>query len=76
MFYRGACSHTAIDWSDPEQASMQAKIDVMREMISHNPMSYSEKDELVRRGLADQSRHAEEAGKPAVQATKHGKWEI
>ena len=27
MFYRGACSHTAIDWSDPEQASLQAKID-------------------------------------------------
>lgn len=76
MFYRGACSHTAIDWSDPEQASMQAKIDVMREMISHNPMSYSEKDELVRLRMADQSRREEEACKPAAQTTKHGKWEI
>ena len=76
MFYRGACSHTAIDWSDPEQASMQAKIDVMREMISHNPMSYSEKDGLVRLGLADVSRRAEETNKPAVQATKQGKWDI
>lgn len=55
---------------------MQAKIDVMREMISHNPMSYSEKDELVRRGLADQSRRAQEAGKPAAQAEKRSKWDI
>ena len=76
MFYRGACSHTAIDWSDPDQASMQAKIDVMREMISHNPMSYSEKDELVRRGLADQSRRAEETSKTTVQTSKRGKWDI
>jgi hypothetical protein len=76
VFYRGACSHTAIDWSDPEQASMQAKIDVMREMISHNPMSYSEKDGLVRLGIADQSRRAEETSKAAIQAIKHGKWDI
>ena len=55
---------------------MQAKIDVMREMISHNPMSYSEKDGLVRLGLADVSRRAEETNKPAVQATKQGKWDI
>ncbi len=75
MFYRGACSHTAIDWSDPEQASMQAKIDVMREMISHNPMSYSEKDGLVRLHLADQSRRAEETSKATVQASKRGKWD-
>ena len=76
MFYRGACSHTAIDWSDPEQASLQAKIDVMREMISHNPMSYSEKDELVRLRMADQSRREEETGKPAAQAEKRSKWDI
>jgi hypothetical protein len=55
---------------------MQAKIDVMREMISHNPMTYSEKDKLVRLGLADQSRRAEETSKPAVQATKRGNWDI
>ena len=55
---------------------MQAKIDVMREMISHNPMTYSEKDELVRRGLADQSRRAEETSKTVVQASKRGKWDI
>ena len=55
---------------------MQAKIDVMREMISHNPMSYSEKDGLVRRGLADQSRRAEETTKAAAQTSKRGKWDI
>jgi len=55
---------------------MQAKIDVMREMISHNPMSYSEKDGLVRLHLADQSRRAEETSKTAAQATKRGKWDI
>ena len=76
MFYRGACSHTAIDWSDPEQTSMQAKIDVMRNMISHNPMSYSEKDGLVRMHLADQVRRTEEADRAAAQATKRGKWDI
>ena len=35
---------------------MQAKIDVMRDMISHNPMSYSEKEELVRQRLASSAR--------------------
>ena len=55
---------------------MQAKIDVMRDMISHNPMTYSEKDGLVRRGLADQSRRAEETSKAVAEATKRGKWDI
>ena len=76
MFYRGASSHTAIDWSDPDQASMQAKIDVMREMISRNPMSYSEKDGLVRLHLADESRRADETSKAVAEAAKRGKWDI
>ena len=76
MFYRGACSHTAIDWSDPDQASMQAKIDVMRNMISHNPMSYSEKDGLVRIHMADQSRRADETSKAVTEVAKRGKWDI
>lgn len=76
MFYRGACSHTAIDWSDPEQASLQAKIDVMRSMISQNPMSYSEKDELVRLHFADQSRLEEETERAAVQNGSRNHWAI
>ena len=76
MVYRGACSHTAIDWSDPDQASMQAKIDVMRDMISRNPMSYSEKDELVRIHMADQSRRADETSKAVAEVAKRGKWDI
>lgn len=76
MFCRGVCSHAAIDWFDPEQASLQARIDAMREMMSHNPMSYAEKDELVRLHMADQSRRAEETSKAVAEATKRGKWDI
>ena len=55
---------------------MQAKIDVMRNMISHNPMSYSEKDGLVRIHMADQSRRADETSKAVAEAAKRGKWDI
>ena len=55
---------------------MQAKIDVMRNMISHNPMSYSEKDGLVRIQMADQSRRTEETSKAVAEVAKRGKWDI
>ena len=70
---RGIHSGVPIDWSDPEQASLQAKIDVLRGMISHNPMSYSEKDEIVRAQLKDQARR-EDMGKAAMKDSK--KWGI
>ena len=60
MSQKGARSGAPIDWSDPEQAATQAKIDVLRNMISHNPMSYSEKEGIVRSRLADESKRAEE----------------
>jgi hypothetical protein len=62
-----------VDWSDPDQASTQAKIDVLRDMISHNPMSYSEKEELVRLQLADQSR-SDKAKKETQEKNPTGKW--
>lgn len=57
MSHKGG-SGAPIDWNDPEQAATQARIDVLRNMISHNPMSYSEKEELVRHRLADEQRTA------------------
>lgn len=59
MSYHGARSGAPIDWSDPEQAATQAKIDVLRNMISHNPMSYSDKEDQVRRHLAQELHQAE-----------------
>jgi len=58
--HNGARSGAPVDWSDPEQAAAQARIDALRNMISHNPMSYSEKEEIVRSRLADESKRAEE----------------
>lgn len=61
MSHKGARSGAPVDWSDPEQAAAQAKIDVLRNMLSYNPMSYSEKEERVRRSLADETRRAQQA---------------
>ena len=70
---RGIHSGVPIDWSDPEQASLQAKIDVLRGMISHNPMSYSEKDEMIRAQMKDRALR-EDMGKTAKKDSK--KWDI
>ena len=59
MSYHGARSGAPIDWSDPEQAAAQAKIDVLRNMVSHSPLSYSEKEEQVRRRMAEEQHQAE-----------------
>ena len=63
MSQKGARSGAPIDWSDPEQAATQARIDVLRNMISHNPMSYSEKEEVVRQRMADEAKRAEETAR-------------
>lgn len=74
MSHRGIHSGVPIDWSDPEQASLQAKIDMLRGMISHNPMSYSEKDELVRAQMKDQARRADQD--KAAQKEPKKNWDI
>jgi hypothetical protein len=56
----GNRSGAPVDWSDPEQAAAQARIDALRNMINANPMSYSEKEEIVRSRLADENKRAEE----------------
>ena len=72
--HRDVHSNVGIDWSDPEQAATQAKIDTLRGMISHNPLSYSEKDEMVRAQMKDQARR-EEADKSAKKKPRE-KWDI
>ena len=75
MSQKGARSGAPIDWSDPEQAATQAKIDVLRNMISHNPMSFSEKEDIVRRRLADETHRAEQTARD--KQGKSGKnWDI
>ena len=74
MSHRGIHSGVPVDWSDPEQASVQAKIDVLRSMMAHNPMTYSEKDEMVRVQLKEQARRVD-MDKAAEKEPKH-KWDI
>ena len=75
MSHRGIHSGVPVDWSDPEQASVQAKIDVLRGMIAHNPMSYSEKEEQVRRHLA-QELHQTEMNTTGTIKEPHKNWDI
>ena len=75
MSHKGARSGAPIDWSDPEQAAAQARIDVLRNMISHNPMSYSEKEEVVRQRMADEAKRAEQTTR-AKQDNAKKYWDI
>lgn len=63
-----------VDWSDPDQASAQAKIDMLRKMIVRNPMTYSEKDELVRKRLAEESHQNDEKKKTSQKPSRD--WDI
>ncbi len=73
MSHKGG-SGAPIDWNDPEQAATQAKIDVLRNMMSHNPMSYPEKEELVRHHLAQEQQRAQ--NEQAGQANPRKNWDI
>jgi len=73
--YHGVRSGAPIDWSDPDQAATQAKIDVLRNMIACNPMSYSEKEEQVRRRLAEETLRAER-NTTAKAKDPHKNWDI
>jgi len=73
--YHGARSGAPIDWSDPEQAATQTKIDVLRNMVSHSPLSYSEKEEQVRRRLAEELHQAERNATPNARQPRKN-WEI
>ena len=75
MSYHGARSGAPIDWSDPEQAAAQAKIDVLRNMVSHSPLSYSEKEEQVRRRLAEEQHQAERNATPGAKQPRKN-WNI
>ena len=75
MSYHGARSGAPIDWSDPEQAAAQAKIDVLRNMVSHSPLSYSEKEEQVRRRMAEEQHQAERNTMPGAKKPRKN-WDI
>ena len=75
MSYHGARSGAPIDWSDPEQAAAQAKIDVLRNMVSHSPLSYSEKEEQVRHRLAEELHQAERIATPNAKKPRKN-WDI
>ncbi|MBA4347570.1 MAG: hypothetical protein C0413_01815 [Clostridiales bacterium] len=75
MSHNGARSGAPVDWSDPEQAAAQARIDALRNMISLNPMSYSEKEEIVRSRLADETKRAEETTRMKKEKPKKN-WDI
>ena len=75
MSYHGARSGAPIDWSDPEQAAAQAKIDVLRNMVSHSPLSYSEKEEQVPRRMAEEQHQAERNTMPGAKKPRKN-WDI
>ena len=75
MSHKGARSGAPIDWSDPEQAAAQARIDVLRKMMSCNPMSYSEKEEVVRQRMADEAKRAEQTTRVNRDSVKKN-WDI
>ena len=75
MSYHCARSGAPIDWSDPEQAAAQAKIDVLRNMVSHSPLSYSEKEEQVRRRMAEEQHQAERNTTPGAKHPRKN-WDI
>ena len=75
MSHNCARSGAPVDWSDPEQAAAQARIDALRNMISQNPMSYSEKKEIVRNRLADESKRAEVSSR-AKRDNPRKSWDI
>ena len=75
MPHKSVRSGAPIDWSDPEQAATQAKIDALYNMISRNPMSYSEKEEFVRKGLAEETKRADHAAREKKDNPKKD-WDI
>ncbi|MEN6419720.1 MAG: hypothetical protein ABFC73_12455 [Clostridiaceae bacterium] len=75
MLHHGTHYNAPIDWSDPEQAAAQVKIDLLRNLLASSPMSYSEKEELVRKQLADEARR-EEAVQSARSNPAGKKWDI
>ena len=75
MSIKDARPGVPVDWNDPEEASLQAKIDVLRNMIGGNPMTYSEKDELVKKHLSDEARCAQ-AERDAKEKGFGKKWKI
>ena len=75
VLHHGTHYNAPIDWNDPEQAAAQVKIDLLRSMLASNPMSYSEKEELVRKQLADEARR-EEAEQSAKVNPTGKKWDI
>ena len=75
VLHHGTHYNAPIDWNDPEQAAAQVKIDLLRSMFASNPMSYSEKEELVRKQLADEARR-EEAEQSAKVNPTGKKWDI
>ena len=75
MLHHGNHYNAPIDWSDPEQAAAQVKIDLLRNLLASNPMSYSEKEELVRKQLAEDARR-EQAEQAARLNSPGKKWDI
>ncbi len=68
-------SGAPVDWSDPEQASVQARIDVLREISTHTSMSYSEKEKLVRKQLSIHDK-SNAPNKPDEQKKTSQNWDI
>ena len=75
VLHHGTHYNAPIDWDDPEQAAAQVKIDLLRNMLACNPMSYSEKEELIRKQLAEEA-HREEAEQAARSNPAGKKWDI
>jgi hypothetical protein len=62
--------------NDPEQAAIQAKIDILRSMHADNPLTCREKDGLVKTQVAEHSRAVREMEKRPTADEKPTSWDI
>lgn len=74
--FSNARHDSSFNLNDPEQAALQAKIDILRSMHADNPLTYREKDELVKTQVAGHTHAASEMEKRPTADEKPTSWDI
>ena len=58
VLHHGTHYNAPIDWSDPEQAAAQVKIDLLRNLLTSSPMSYLRKGRACAKAACGRKRAA------------------
>lgn len=67
---------SSFNLNDPEQAALQAKIDILRSMHADNPLTYREKDDMVKTQVAGHAHAEAERKKISTAEEKPTDWDI